>query len=83
MRRFIGMLIFGATFPAAAMAQVSTRPQPPERAIRRDVPITNAIRRAYESGTRDSTGKPGRNYWQLRTDYTIQARLDPGQEAAR
>src|SRR5829696_3728901 len=49
----------------------------PERAVRRDIPVTNAIRRAYAAGTRDSTGKPGRNYWQLRTDYTIAARLDP------
>jgi hypothetical protein len=49
----------------------------PERAVRRDIPITNAIRRAYTAGTRDSTGRPGRNYWQLRTDYTISARLDP------
>jgi hypothetical protein len=57
------------------MAQTANRP--PERAIRRDIPITNAIRQAYEKGTRDSTGKPGRNYWQLRTDYTIAARLDP------
>jgi hypothetical protein len=47
------------------------------RAIRRDIPITNAIRRAFEAGTRDSTGRPGPNYWQLETDYTIQARLDP------
>src|SRR5262249_10967455 len=29
------------------------------------------------AGTRDSTGRPGRNYAQLRTDYTINARLDP------
>ena len=49
----------------------------PERAIRRDIPLTNAIRRAFAAGTRDSTGRPGRNYWQLRTDYTINARLDP------
>ena len=56
-------------------AQSSTRR--PDRAIRRDIPITNAIRRAYQAGTRDSTGRPGRNYWQLRTDYTISARLDP------
>jgi hypothetical protein len=49
----------------------------PERAVRRDIPITNAIRRALAAGTRDSTGRPGRNYWQLRTDYTIRARLDP------
>ncbi len=47
------------------------------RAIRRDVPITNAIRRAYAAGTRDSTGRPGRNYWQLRADYSIDVRLDP------
>src|SRR3954469_22525573 len=50
---------------------------PPERAVRRDIPITNSIRRAYEAGTRDSTGRPGRNYWQGRTDYTINVRLDP------
>ena len=38
--------------------------------------MTNAIRRAHLAGTRDSTGRPGRNYWQLRTDYTIQVSLD-------
>src|SRR6266545_2742362 len=48
------------------------------RAIRRDVPMTNAIRRAHEAGTRDTTGRPGAKYWQLQTDYTISARLDPG-----
>jgi hypothetical protein len=47
------------------------------RAIRRDVPLTNAIRRALDAGTRDSSGRPGPNYWQLQTDYTISARLDP------
>jgi hypothetical protein len=47
------------------------------RAIRRDVPLTNAIRRALDAGTRDSSGRPGRNYWQLQTDYTINAQLDP------
>ena len=50
---------------------------PPERAIRRDIPLTSTIRRAFAGGTRDSTGRPGPNYWQLRTDYTISARLDP------
>ncbi|HET9512707.1 MAG TPA: M1 family metallopeptidase [Gemmatimonadales bacterium] len=49
----------------------------PERAVRRDIPLTNAIRRAFASETRDSTGRPGPRYWQLRTDYTIQASLDP------
>jgi hypothetical protein len=60
--------------PATLSAQSS---KPPERAIRRDMPLTNTIRRAFEAGTRDSTGHPGSNYWQLRTDYTINARLDP------
>ena len=49
----------------------------PPRAVRRDVPITNSIRRAFAAGTRDSTGRPGRNYWQLRTDYAIDVSLNP------
>ena len=48
----------------------------PERAIRRDLPLGNMIRRAFAAGTRDSSGRPGRNYWQLSTDYRITARLD-------
>jgi hypothetical protein len=47
------------------------------RAIRRDVPMTNAIRRAHDAGTRDLSGRPGAKYWQVQTDYTITARLDP------
>jgi hypothetical protein len=39
--------------------------------------MTNSIRRAFDAGTRDTSGRPGRNYWQLQTDYTINARLDP------
>src|SRR5437867_9821354 len=62
---------------AAACTQPAPAPTPvattalPERAVRRDIPMTNAIRRAFAAGTRDSTGRPGHNYWQLRTDYTI------------
>jgi len=74
----------GSLAAALALALVSSAPSAagaqqrlPERAIRRDVPMTNAIRRAMAAGTRDSTGAPGAAYWQLRTDYTIQARLDP------
>ena len=63
-----------ASLTLSAAAQATQRL--PERAVRRDIPITNSIRRAYAAGTRDSTGRPGRNYWQLRTDYTITARLD-------
>jgi peptidase M1-like protein len=58
------------TRPGATSADVP-------RAIRRDVPLTNAIRRAHDAGTRDTTGRPGKNYWQLQTDYAIIARLDP------
>jgi hypothetical protein len=62
----------GSTPVPAAQSQASV----PERAVRRTVPITNTIRRALEAGTRDSSGRPGRNYWQLRTDYDIAVRLD-------
>ena len=47
------------------------------RAIRRDVPLTDSIRRALDAGTRTLTGMPGPNYWQLQTDFVISARLDP------
>jgi hypothetical protein len=49
----------------------------PPRAIRRDIPLTRMIRRAFAAGTRDSTGRPGARYWQLQVDYTIRARLEP------
>jgi hypothetical protein len=48
----------------------------PERAVRRDIPMTNTIKRAFAAGTRDSSGRPSGKYWQLRTDYTINAKLD-------
>src|SRR5215207_4960448 len=70
----VAILAVGLTIPSSRLVAQTTRP--PERAIRRDIPITNTIRRAYAAGTRDSTGRPGRNYWQIRTDYTISARLD-------
>jgi hypothetical protein len=59
-----------ALTPALALAQL------PERAVRRDIPMTNAIRRAHAAGTRDSTGRPGKNWWQLRADYRIAVTLD-------
>src|SRR5665811_29595 len=63
--------------PGAARSQPSAPARIPDRPVRRDIPMTNAIRRAFAAGTRDSTGRPGRNYWQLWTDYTINARLEP------
>jgi hypothetical protein len=75
----IARTVVAFSLAAAACGDVAAAQgsKAPERAIRRDIPITNAIRHAFAAGTRDSTGRPGRNYWQLRTDYTIQARLDP------
>ncbi len=69
----LALLTFAAV-PLAAQTQASRLP---ERSIRGTIPMTNSIRRAHEAGTRDSTGRPGRNYWQLRTDYNLQVRIDP------
>jgi hypothetical protein len=77
LRRVLNLSIFFALGATSSTLSGQTTSSAPERAIRRDIPITNAIRTAFEAGTRDSTGRPGPNYWQLRTDYTIEARLDP------
>ena len=76
------LLLLGGSRPASAQARA--RPAPaqaahswPARPIRHDIPMTDMIRRAFAAGTRDSTGRPGPNYWQLWTDYAIQASLDP------
>ena len=65
----------------AASAQQNNLPlrktlETSQRSIRFDVPMTNSIRKAFEAGTRDFSGKPGPNYWQLEADYTIKASLD-------
>lgn len=71
--RSLALVVLGlGCLPAPAAAQSAA----PPRAVRRDIPLTNMIRRAFSAGTRDSTGRPGRNYWQLSVDYTIDARLD-------
>jgi Peptidase family M1 domain len=71
-RLLVGALLLSSANRLAAQ----TSPAWPDRAIRRDIPMTNAIRAAHAAGTRDSSGRPGPKYWQLRTDYTIRARLD-------
>ena len=68
-------IAIACTLIDTAGAQPAPAPWP-DRAIRRDIPITNTIRRALAAGTRDSSGRPGAKYWQLRTDYVIAARLD-------
>ncbi len=76
-RRFALVLVFLVPLALDGQQPAPAGLQTP-RAIRRDVPMTNSIRRAWEAGTRDKTGRPGPNYWQLATDYTIDATLDPG-----
>ncbi len=76
----VAPVMFHATAPmplGAQAAKTATATDQLPRAIRRDVPLTNSIRRAFEAGTRDRSGRPGPNYWQLQTDYAIDARLDP------
>jgi Peptidase family M1 domain len=70
------ILITPITVPAAYVA-VKAQAGAVDRAIRRDVPLTNSIRGALAAGTRTLTGRPGPNYWQLETDFTIRVRLDP------
>lgn len=53
------------------------RSQSVPRSIRRTIPISRSFENGLRAGTRDSTGRPGSRYWQLRTDYLITARLDP------
>jgi hypothetical protein len=72
------ILISPVTVPAAYVAlEAQAAAQATPRAIRRDVPLTNSIRQALDAGTRTFTGRPGPNYWQLETDFTIRVRLDP------
>src|SRR6187200_1573226 len=86
-RVFISLVLICSAIVLSPLVVAQTQtPAPPRgvqppaevpRAVRRDVPMTNAIRRAFDAGTRDWTGKPGPNYWQLQTDYTINVSLDP------
>ncbi|HTT66965.1 MAG TPA: M1 family metallopeptidase [Gemmatimonadales bacterium] len=76
-RSAVALATLVALIPLPGTVLAQARPTYPERAIRRDIPLTDMIRRAFAAGTRDSTGRPGPHYWQLWTDYTITARLDP------
>jgi hypothetical protein len=76
-RSFAVLTALGALAALPSIASAQAHAAYPERAVRRDVPLTDMIRRAFAAGTRDSTGSPGSRYWQLWTDYTIAARLDP------
>src|SRR2546422_1341058 len=53
-----------APSPSTTNSQSSALPKGPERAIRRDIPMRNGIRRAFAAGTRDSTGRAGPDHRQ-------------------
>jgi hypothetical protein len=76
------LLIIGTACSSAVQAPPESTPasvgtSSASRIVHRTIPMTNIIRRAFAAGTRDSSGRPARAYWQLRTDYTINVRLDP------
>ena len=80
-RRLVALAALAAILgPLSVLAEQAAQSQSAAelpRAIRRDLPMTNSIRRAFAAGTRDASGRPGPNYWQLQTDYTINVRVDP------
>lgn len=79
MMKRLTFLAFLATISVAFAQQTPIRKQieTAKRSIRMDVPMTNSIRKAFAAGTRNFSGKPGPNYWQMEADYTINASLDP------
>ena len=70
----VGALALASAAPASAQTPAA---RAPARAIRTTIPITRTFARGLAAGTRDSSGRPTARYWQLRTDYVIEARLDP------
>lgn len=70
------ILALSATGTSRAQQVPTHYPVGTPRAVRRDIPLTDMIHRAWQAGTRDSTGRPGRNYWQLWNEYAINARFD-------
>jgi hypothetical protein len=83
MRYAISFVMLGAACspavqsPAPASSPSGSSSTAVERPLHRTIPMTPVIQGAFAAGTRDSSGRPGRNYWQLRTDYMISVRLDP------
>lgn len=69
--RILPAVLLAVVLPAGLAAQR------PARSIRWTIPVTRAFQAGLAAGTRDSLGTPGPRYWQLRTDYTIDASLDP------
>jgi hypothetical protein len=74
----VALAVAGCSSPAVRLSPAPdvTTTTWPDRAVRRDIPIPRSMSRAYAAGTRDSSGTPGRRYWQQRVDYRIEATLD-------
>ena len=45
--------------------------------VKAQLPIQDVFVKAYENGTRDVSGKPGKNYWQNTADYNIKIDFNP------
>ena len=77
-RIFTLLILLSVTFVSAQNTlPVRKSMETSSRAIRLDIPMTKSIQKAFKEGTRNFSGKPGSNYWQLKTDYTINASIDP------
>ena len=50
--------------------------KPTKRSIRKAIPLPRGVASAYKKGTRDFSGRPGKNYWQMQTDFDINVRLE-------
>lgn len=60
-RSLFAVLLLGSTI---CSAQVS-------------LPVASNFQAAYAKGTRNTSGEPGKNYWQNSARYTIKVKLDP------
>ncbi|MES2419199.1 MAG: M1 family metallopeptidase [Bacteroidota bacterium] len=45
--------------------------------VNAQLPIAPVFQKTYENGTRDISGKPGKNYWQNAADYDLEINFDP------
>src|SRR3954462_4097186 len=41
------------------------------------LPVPRNLLAAYEKGTRSQDGRPGKNYWQNKADYTLNVNFNP------
>ena len=41
------------------------------------LPVEQVFKNAYQKGTRDVSGKPGKNYWQNTANYKLKVNFDP------